>query len=255
MMQTRHQRIILDMDSWESPVYGEQEGADYNGHFQCVCYHPLFCFNQFWDCERAMLRPSNVHTAERWREILEPVVERYQNRHLRLLPRADAAFAKPDVCEYLKSRDIGYAIRLPVNDVLQEHFKHLLKRPVGRPPKKPIVWYHDFQYQAGSWDRPRRVVVKVEWHWGELFPRVVFIVTNLFAKAKGVVQFYNDRGTAEQRLQEGKYALNGPGPPAAGLMPIRFGSSFSFWPITWETSCGGWTCPRQSTTGHCAAFR
>jgi hypothetical protein len=59
MMRTRHQRIILDMDSSESPVYGEQEGAAYNGHFECVCYHPLFCFNQFGDCEGAMLRPVN----------------------------------------------------------------------------------------------------------------------------------------------------------------------------------------------------
>ena len=63
MAQTRHQRIILDMDSSESPVYGEQEGAAYNGHFECVCYHPLFCFNQFGDCEGAVLRPGNVHSA------------------------------------------------------------------------------------------------------------------------------------------------------------------------------------------------
>ncbi len=75
MMRTRHQRIILDMDSSESPVYGEQEGAAYNGHFETVCYHPLFCFNQFGDCEGAMLRPGNVHSAEHWREVLEPIME------------------------------------------------------------------------------------------------------------------------------------------------------------------------------------
>ncbi len=208
MMRTRHQRITLDMDSSESPVYGEQEGAAYNGHFECVCYHPLFVFNQFGDCEGAMLRPGNVHSAERWREVLEPIVGRYQKRGVRLLFRADAAFAKPEVYDYLEPRDIGYAIRLPANEVLQEHIKHLLKRPVGRPPKKPIIWYHDFQYQAGSWDRPRRVVAKVEWHRGELFPRVGFIVTNLSAKPAGVVHFYNGRGTAEQWIKEGKYALN-----------------------------------------------
>ena len=56
MARTHHRRIILDMDSSESPVYGEQEGAAYNGHFECVCYHPLFCFNQFGDCEGAVLR-------------------------------------------------------------------------------------------------------------------------------------------------------------------------------------------------------
>jgi len=208
MMRTRQQRIILDMDSSESPVYGEQEGAAYNGHFQSECYHPLFLFNHFGDCEGALLRSGNVHSADRWQEVLASVVERYQRKRVRLLFRGDAAFAKPEVYEYLEPRHIGYAIRLPANEVLQEHVKHLLKRPVGRPPKKPIVRYHDFQYQAGSWDSPRRVVTKVEWHSGELFPRVGFIVTNLSAKAKGVVHFYNGRGTAEQWIKEGKYALN-----------------------------------------------
>jgi hypothetical protein len=50
---------------------------------------------------------------------------------------------------------------------------------VGRPPKKPVVRYHEFMYQAASWDKARRVVAKVEWHEGELFPRVGFIVTNM----------------------------------------------------------------------------
>ena len=64
MAHSPHQRIILDMDSSESPVHGEQEGTAYNGHFRCTCYHPLFCFNQFGDCEGAMLRPGNVHSAD-----------------------------------------------------------------------------------------------------------------------------------------------------------------------------------------------
>jgi hypothetical protein len=208
MAWTPHQRVILDMDSSESPVYGEQEGAAYNGHFETVCYHPLFLFNEFGDCEGAMLRSGNVHSAERWRQVLEPIVERYRKTGVRLLFRADAAFAKPEVYHYLESRDIGYAIRLPANEVLQGHIKHLLKRPVGRPPKKPVIRYQDFQYQAKSWGHPRRVVAKVEWHRGELFPRVGFVVTNLSAKPEGVVHFYNRRGTAEQWIKEGKYALN-----------------------------------------------
>ena len=208
MAQTARQRVILDMDSSESPVHGEQEGAAYNGHFEAVCYHPLFLFNEFGDCEGAMLRAGNVHSAERWRQVLEPVVERYRKTGVRLLFRADAAFAKPEVYDYLELREIGYAIRLPANEVLQGHIKHLLKRPVGRPPKKPVIRYHDFQYQAASWEHPRRVVAKVEWHQGQLFPRVGFVVTNLSADPKGVVHFYNRRGTAEQWIKEGKYALN-----------------------------------------------
>ena len=208
MAQTSHQRVILDMDSSESPVHGQQEGVAYNGHFESVCYHPLFLFNHFGDCEGAMLRPGNVHSAERWREVLEPVVKRYQEKGVRLLFRADAAFAKPEVYEYLESRDTGYAMRLPANEVLQGNIQHLLKRLVGMPPKKPVVRYHDFVYQAQSWDIPRRVVAKVEWHQGELFPRVGFVVTNLNLPSAGVTHYYNGRGTAEQWIKEGKYALN-----------------------------------------------
>jgi hypothetical protein len=208
MMRTAQRRIILDMDSSESPVYGEQEGAAYNGHFGCVCYHPLFVFNQFGDCEGAMLRPGNVHSAHGWREVLEPIVSRYERAGVRRYFRADAAFASPEVYEYLEEHGFLYAIRLPSNEVLEREIQHLLKRPVGRPPRKPVIRYHEFQYQAGSWDRTRRVVAKVEWHLGELFPRVGFIVTNLSAKPEGVVHFYNGRGTAEQWIKEGKYALN-----------------------------------------------
>jgi len=206
--RTHHRPITLDMDSSESPVYGDQEGTAYNGHFETSCYHPLFIFNEFGDCEGALLRPGNVHSAGRWREALEPIVERHKKRGVRLLFRGDAAFAKPEVYDYLEPRDIGYAIRLPANEVLQEHIKHLLKRPVGRPPKKPVIWYHGFQYQAGSWHRPRRIVAKVEWHRGELFSRTGFVVTNLSAKPEGVGHFYNRRGAAEQWIKEGKYALN-----------------------------------------------
>lgn len=207
MARTPHRRVILDMDSSESPVYGEQEGAAYNGHFGSLCYHPLFCFNHFGDCEGAMLRPGNVHSAEGWRELLEPIAARYERLGVRRYFRADAAFATPEVYEYLEAHSFLYAIRLPANEALYQEIAFLLTRPVGRPPKKPIIFYHDFRYQAASWDRPRRVVAKVEWHLGELFPRVGFIVTNMTARPEGVVHFYNGRGTAEQWLKEGKHAL------------------------------------------------
>ena len=206
--KTDHRRIILDMDSSESPVHGEQEGSAYNGHFRSYCFHPLFCFNQFGDCEGVMLRPGNVHSADRWQELLAPIVKRYEDKIVRKYFRGDAAFTKPEIYEYLESNGFLYAIRLPANDILQNEIRHLLTRPVGRPPQKPIVLLYDFIYQAASWNRPRRVVARVEWHQGELFPNVGFILTNMSAKAKGVVHFYNRRGTAEQWIKEGKYALN-----------------------------------------------
>ena len=75
----------------------------------------------------------------------------------------------------MEERRVFYAIRLPSNKVLQYEIAPLLIRPVGRPPKRPVILYDDFWYRAGSWDRARRVVAKVEWYRGELFPRVGFI--------------------------------------------------------------------------------
>ena len=93
------------------------------------------------------------------------------------------------------------------NQVLQERIGYLLERPVGRPPKKPIVSYASFRYQAKGWTKARRVVAKVEWHQAELYPRVGFIVTDLARSAEWVVKFYNRRGMAEQCIREGKNAL------------------------------------------------
>jgi|TARA_B100000959_G_scaffold21683_1_gene21009 hypothetical protein len=199
--------IILDLDSSVSPTHGEQEGKAYNGHFGCTCYHPLFLFNQFGDLERCSLRPGNVHSAHGWREVLEPVVARYRERNIRRYFRGDAAFALPDLYEFLEADNYKYVIRLKANKVLQECIDHLLTRPVGRPPNHVRRYYASFSYQAKSWNKKRRVVAKVEWHPGELYPRVGFIVTNLTRPAQRVVAFYNHRGTAEQYIKEGKNAI------------------------------------------------
>ena len=199
--------IVLDMDSSESPTYGEQEGSAYNGHFGCTCYHPLFVFNQFGDLGRSLLRPGNVHSAEDWRAVLKPVVARYCTKNIRRYFRGDAAFAKPEIYEFLETEGYGYAIRLPTNPILQKSITHLLTRPVGRPPKHVRVFHASFSYQAATWSKPRRVVAKVEWHRDDLYPSVGFIVTNLSRLAERVTKFYNGRGTAEQYIKEGKNAI------------------------------------------------
>src|SRR5262245_30217827 len=113
----------------------------------------------------------------------------------------------PGVYEYLEAEHIKYAIRLPANQVLQNRIAYLLKRPVGRPPNEVRRYYASFSYQAASWSKPRRVIAKVEWHPGELYPRVGFIVTNMSRPPQRVVAFYNKRGTAEQWIKEGKDAI------------------------------------------------
>ena len=200
-------RVVLDMDSTEIPVYGQQEQSAYNGHFESTCYHPLLLFNREGDCLAAKLRPGNVHSAEGWEELLLPEIERQQRMGKEVAFRADAAFAKPEIYEALEERGVKYAIRIPANDSLERDVAELLPRPVGRPSVKPLVEYKSFLYQAASWKTARRVVAKVEHHPGELFPRVGFIVTNLTLPSRAVVRFYNKRGTAEQWIKEGKQAV------------------------------------------------
>ncbi len=88
------QRVVLDMDSTEIPVYGQQEQSAYNGHFESTCYHPLLLFSREGDCLAAKLRPGNVHSAEGWEDLLLPEIERQQQAGKEVVFRADAAFAK-----------------------------------------------------------------------------------------------------------------------------------------------------------------
>jgi len=201
------QRVVLDIDSTEIPVYGNQEQSAYNGHFESTCYHPLLLFNREGDCLAAKLRPGNVHSADGWEELLLPEIERQQKLGKEVVFRADAAFAKPEIYEALEERGAKYAIRIPANGNLERDINELLTRPIGRPSHKPVVRYKGFLYQAASWKTARRVVAKVEFHFGELFPRVGFIVTNLGTDSRAVVRFYNKRGTAEQWIKEGKQAV------------------------------------------------
>ena len=154
------QRVVLDMDSTEIPVYGQQEQSAYNGHFESSCYHPLLLFNREGDCLAAKLRPGNVHSADDWEELLLPEIERQQKLGKEVVFRAGAAFAKPEIYEALEEREVKYAIRIPANDSLQRDIEELLTRPVGRPSKKALVEFKGFytkrlvgRQHAGWWPR------------------------------------------------------------------------------------------------------
>jgi len=157
-------RVVLDLDSTEIPVYGQQEQSAYNDHFESTCYHPLLLFNREGDCLAVKLRPGNVHSAEHWDAVLLPEIERQQKQGRDVVVRADAAFAKPDIYETLEKLAVKYAIRIPSNDILEREVADLLTRSVGRPSYKPVFRYKSFRYLAASWKTARRVVAKIEFH-------------------------------------------------------------------------------------------
>ena len=104
-------QLIMSKDSFRKVITCRHEPACFfrdlpmgnlaSGHFGRTCYHPLFMFNQFGDLKRSLPRPGNVHGADGWRDVLEPVVERYRERDLRCYFRGDAASARHAVRTFL----------------------------------------------------------------------------------------------------------------------------------------------------------
>lgn len=94
------------MDSSVSPTYGNREDSAYDGYFECICYHPLFCFNQYGDRELTFLRNVNVHSADDWRSVLESVIARYRGYDILHFFRSDAGSAGPDVYRCIEAGGI-----------------------------------------------------------------------------------------------------------------------------------------------------
>ncbi len=201
-------RLILDLDSSEDPAHGRQEGVNYNGHYRKNCYHPLFCFTSSGICLAGKLREGNVHSAHGALEMLSPIVERYRKHFKQFWLRGDAAFAKPELYAYCEAKRMTYFIRLKSNNALKNLIESHLERPTGNLLKSGIEEkFIDLSYQAGSWEKPRRVVCRIAWHESELFPRIGFVVTNSRISVEKVIKLYHRRAEIENRIKEGKNTL------------------------------------------------
>ncbi len=141
------------------------------------------------------MRSRNVPSAEGWSELLLPEIERQRRLGQEAVFRAKVAFAEPKLYDALEERDVKYAIRLPASDILEPDIAELSSRPVGRPPRASGP-EQELSLSVGAFEDGPAVAATVEYHLGELFPRVGF-VTNLAASSHAVVGFYNKRGTAE----------------------------------------------------------
>jgi len=232
-------RVVLDMDSSESPVHGQQEGSAYNGHFESVCYHPLFLFNSHGDCLAEAASRKRAQCDD-WDELLQPEIDFQQEQGKEIAFRADAApFAKPEIL-----RDPGKAVAFSMPFVYQPtktwsgRLPTILFRPPGRPAQ-PLVRYR-LPLSAESWSKPRRIVAKVEHHQGELFRESAFIVTNMSLPSRSVGRFYKKRGTAGA-VDQGRQAGNN--------LDAAFLSSFlgdevrlqlMYSPTIWATFGGDW---------------
>jgi hypothetical protein len=142
-----------------------------------------------------------------------------------------------------------FTLMLFVAEPLLPH-QWLLARAKTRPEGTfGLVECCQLRLSGKSWNKLHRVVAKVEWHPGELYPRGDFFVTSLGRPAERDVAFYNQRGTAEQWIKEGQRRSNGPGCYADPLPPTPPVSSSTYSPTISATPCGRWDCPRRRSRG------
>lgn len=213
-------RIIIDLDATEDATHGEQQGSLFNGFYGSHCYLPLLGFLQF-DGEReqylfaSVLRPGNADARSGALGILKRVLPRLRDAfpHTVLRVRLDGGFNAPSLFSFLEREGVEYVAGLPKNKVLARTSDPLLEqvREASRASGESERTYDETQYQARSWERSRRVVVKaqVTRYQGRAArdnPR--FLVTNLESSPQEVYEAaYAPRGDAENRIKELKGGL------------------------------------------------
>ena len=207
----RHPDIMLfDLDTTLLETYGNQEGKAFNYHYQDNGYHPLACYDGMTgDLLKIQLRTGAEYCSKGAAEFMQPLfdefLEKYPDTHLFL--RGDSGFASPDLYKACETNGTSYAIRLKQNSILVKEAKFLEDELFDKTRLNAIdyaVVYGEFEYRAGSWEYPRRVVCKVEKPQGQLTHMFTFIVTNMDSSPEQVVRFYCKRGIMENFIKEGK---------------------------------------------------
>jgi hypothetical protein len=193
----RPRRILIDADSTDDPTYGDQEGSAYHGYYQQHMYHPLL----LWDGDTdqpiaAVLRPGTCHASRGVLGLLRQVVTAIRARwpDIPIELRADSGFAVPRLYHFCEREGITYTIALGANDRLRALAANLLAEAKAQSTAtgEKVRLLSEGEYQAGSWDRARRVVYKAEWL--KKGPNTRFVVTTRAEAPDAVYDWYIQRG-------------------------------------------------------------
>ncbi len=217
----RVKRITIDLDGTVDPAYGQQQGVLFNGHYDRHCLYPLLATIQF-DRERdqhliaALWRPGTAHAALGTRAILRRLLPRLGSAFPRakLRVRADAGFATPHLYDYLERHRLEYVIGFMNNKKLARLTQPLLQRARAKSVAsgESASVFADTLYQADSWKRERRLVIKAEvTRYPGRAPRdnPRFVITNLRGQPEAIYRrIYAYRGDMENRVKEAKDALS-----------------------------------------------
>ena len=209
----RPRRIVLDLDSTDDPVYGQQEGEAYHAYYGQHMYHPLLIFDGDTDqLITAILRPGNVHANRGVLLVLKRLIPLLRQRWpgIPIELRADSGFAVPTLYDYCEAQDVTYRIGLIPNRRLEVIAAPLLtqaKAQQAQTGEEKVRLVEETTYQAGTWSKARRVVYKAETMAEG--PNTRFIVTNGTAPAEDATASYDiyvHRGEAEGWIKDLKRA-------------------------------------------------
>lgn len=204
------EQVLLDLDSTLLSTYGNQEGEGFNYHYSAHGYHPLLCYDGLTgDLLKAELRNGTAYSSTGVVDFMQPLLDEYAKEYpdIELFLRGDSGFATPDLFKQCETNGVSYAIRLKANKVLYAKARHLDDEITEATKDNMIdyvVRYDEFEYKAGKWDYPRRVIVKVEKPYNQLTNQYSFIVTNMDLSPKQILWYYRNRGTMENFIKESK---------------------------------------------------
>ena len=203
-------QVLFDLDTTLFPAYGKQEGNAFNTHYQANGLHPLLCYDGLTgDLLRGELRSGAQYCGKGAAEFMRPLFEEYQDKYpqIRLYLRGDSGFAMPELYSVCEEYECGYVIRLKYNGILQKlasEIEDILIEKSRNDMLSHAEAYGEFEYRAGSWENPRRVVCKIEKPAGQFTYNYMFIVTNMALPPKDVIRLYCQRGIMENFIKEGK---------------------------------------------------
>lgn len=206
---TAPQEIVLDIDTTDFAIHGEQEGRFYHGYYDHYCYLPLYVFaGEHVLCAR--LRPSNIDPSAGSRKEIERIVNRIRAHwpEVKIVLRGDSGFCREELMAWCEAHQVDYVFGMARNPLLEKIVAEALEqaRRQWEHTQQPARVFQEFEHEtvSGTWSCRRRVVAKAEHIDGKSNPR--FVVTSLAVEVWGAQQLYEDlycaRGDMENRIKE-----------------------------------------------------
>lgn len=211
--QSEPEIIILDSDDTNSLTYGDQQLSLFNTYYGDYCFMPLHIYEGFsGKLITTILKPGRRSKSLNVFSIHKRIISylRQQWPNTLIILRGDSHFCSKEMMEWThEMKNVNFITGLTGNSVLNEKAK-ITRESAQREFRqygKPVKRYHSFQYQAGSWAHPERVVVKVEVSsMGTNIRYIVSGLQNIRTKAL-YEQGYCARGAAELRIKDHKTYL------------------------------------------------